>query len=297
MVPLPDALGCSADRLHASQDLAAGGLKIYRRRTTDTAMGQVSTAASDRGHLVGISLGAGHARRVLRAGQGQAQHFGPQSIYIRGFADDYRADLHSPFDFVLIEVPPALFDHGSAAHCGRRVGGLRSLAGEDDPVLAALGRALLPALARPHEASALFLSQLATAIETHLVERHGDGLVGTAPAAGGLARRHERLAKDMLASQLDGACSVGEIALACGLSRSHFTRAFRASTGQSPLQWLQSQRVEQACALMARPDPTLAHVAVACGFADHSHFARVFRQVKGMTPSRWRLTHLTHLAA
>ncbi|WP_326535999.1 helix-turn-helix transcriptional regulator [Pseudorhodoferax sp.] len=288
MVALPDALGCSAARLHASQDLVAGGLKIYRRQSTDRAMGQVATAASDRGYLVGISLAPGHVRRVLRGRQGDAHHFDHGSVYIRSFADDYRADMRSPFDFVLLELAPSLFDAGSAGHCGRRVAGLRGLTGVADPVLSALGRALLPALARPHEASALFLGQMATVIETHLVERHGDGLAGPAPAVGGLAPRHERLAKEMLASRLDGAVSVAAVALACGLSRSHFARAFRASTGQSPTQWLQSQRVEQACALMARPGATLAAIAAACGFADQSHFARVFRQIKGVAPSRWR---------
>jgi AraC-like DNA-binding protein len=285
--PTADALGCTAARLHASQDLQAEGMQIYRRRSADRGMGQVATAASGRGHLVGISLAAGHARRVLHGRSGETHHFGSTSVYVRSFGDDYRADICSPFDFVLLELPPTLFDRSSASHCGRRVAGLRTSTAVDDPVLAALGRALLPALARPQEASPLFLGQMATVIETHLIERHGDGLVD-APAPGGLARRQERLAKEMLASRLDGGLSMAEIAAACGLSRSHFARAFRASTGQSPMQWLQAQRVDAACALMAQSGRTLAEVAAACGFADQSHFARVFRQVKGMAPSRWR---------
>ena len=289
--PLPalsaDALGCTAAKLHASQDLHAEGLQIYRRRSADRHMGQVVTAASGRGHLVGIALTGGHARRLLHGRQGETHHFGPGSVYIRSFADDYRADLHSPFDFVLLELPPTLFDRSSAGHCGRRVAGLRTSTAADDPVLAALGRALLPALARPQEASPLFLGQMATVIQTHLIERHGDGLAD-APAIGGLGRRQERLAKEMLASRLDGGLSMSEIAEACGLSRSHFARAFRASTGHSPTQWLQAQRVDAACALMAQSSRTLAEIAAACGFADQSHLTRVFRQLKGMAPNRWR---------
>nr|WP_186329712.1 AraC family transcriptional regulator [Variovorax boronicumulans] len=285
--PTADTLGCTAARLHASQDLQAEGMQIYRRRSADRQMGQVATAASGRGYLVGISLAAGHARRVLQRHGGDTHHFGSSAVYVRSFADDYRADICTPFDFVLLELPPTLFDRASSSHCGRRVAGLRASTAVDDPVLAGLGRALLPALARPQEASPLFLGQMATVIETHLIERHGDGLAD-APAIGGLARRHERLAKEMLASRLDGKLSVAEIAAACGLSRSHFARAFRASTGQSPTQWLQVQRVDAACALMAQPGRTLAEVAAASGFADQSHFARVFRQMKGMAPNRWR---------
>jgi AraC-like DNA-binding protein len=35
-------------------------------------------------------------------------------------------------------------------------------------------------------------------------------------------------------------------------------------------------------------DPSLAEIAVACGFADQSHFTAAFRKATGVTPGRVR---------
>jgi len=156
-------------------------------------------------------------------------------------------------------------------------------------VLAHLALALAPALNRPHEASPLFLAQVSTAIETHLFERYGDTPPPSVRTVRALSPVHEHRAKELLRSRLDGQLTIAAVADACGLSRSHFVRAFRQTTGQSPHQWLQGQRVAQARELLAHPGGyALADIAALCGFADQSHFTRVFQQWEGMTPGRWR---------
>ena len=92
----------------------------------------------------------------------------------------------------------------------------------------------------------------------------------------------------MLLGHLDGNLSIAAIADACHLSRSHFIRAFRHSTGATPHQWLLDERVALARRLLCHPGHTLAQIAVLCGFADQSHFTRVFTRREGVTPGRWR---------
>ena len=79
-----------------------------------------------------------------------------------------------------------------------------------------------------------------------------------------------------------------QIASEFGLSVSHFSRAFRISTGQPPHQWLLRQRVEAAKQLMTVRDLALAEIAISAGFANQSHFTRVFSAVVGVSPAAWR---------
>jgi AraC family transcriptional regulator len=79
-----------------------------------------------------------------------------------------------------------------------------------------------------------------------------------------------------------------DVARACGLSRGHFTKAFRVATGLTPHQWLQRYRVDKAKTLLLNPSSSIAEIAGACGFADQSHLTRVFSRLVGSTPALWR---------
>lgn len=72
------------------------------------------------------------------------------------------------------------------------------------------------------------------------------------------------------------------------LSVSHFSRAFRISTGLPPHQWLLRRRVEAAQQLMTVRDLPLSEIAISAGFANQSHFTRVFSAVVGVGPGAWR---------
>lgn len=105
----------------------------------------------------------------------------------------------------------------------------------------------------------------------------------------------ERLAKQMMLDSLDTGISVSALAEACAMSRSHFTRRFKQSTGLAPQEWLRQQRVQRSKALLATSTLLLTEIAVACGFYDQAHFCRVFARAEGLTPLAWR--QLMRLAA
>ena len=79
-----------------------------------------------------------------------------------------------------------------------------------------------------------------------------------------------------------------QIAAEFGLSTSHFSRAFRISTGLPPHQWLLRRRVTTAKQLMTVRDLSLSEIAISAGFANQSHFTRVFSSVVGVSPGAWR---------
>jgi AraC-like DNA-binding protein len=159
--------------------------------------------------------------------------------------------------------------------------------GVGDPVMRGLGLALLPAFEQPGEASKLFVDHITLAAAVHIAGTYGAMRMETLKQ-GGLAAWQERIAKEMIDAQLDGEVSPAALAQQCGLSPSHFARAFRRSTGRAPHQWLTQRRVEKAKGLLRETAAPLTEIAAACGFADQSHFTRVFARAVGATPGQWR---------
>jgi AraC-like DNA-binding protein len=79
-----------------------------------------------------------------------------------------------------------------------------------------------------------------------------------------------------------------ELAELTGLSQSHFSHSFKASTGATPHDWQMNARLEHAKQLLRDSDQGLTAIAVETGFSDQAHFTRVFRKYVGTTPARWK---------
>ena len=282
-----DSLGCSLAALCHGQELTGNGFVIYRKSHDGSALSRVETAPSDRGLLIGLSLSGGHRRRIFNGKRSTSYDFATDSRYIRTFADDYRADIETGFEFLLLELSQATLHRACAENGVPLTDGLSATPGESDPVLAHLGRALLPALAHPATASALYVEQVVCAMQTHLVARY-HGAAMRAARGGNLSDLQLRRAQELLMAGMDGSVLIGDIATACNVSRSAFIRAFRQATGATPYQWLLARRVEQARALLTRSALSLAEVAIQCGFSDQSHMTRIFARHTGSTPGAWR---------
>lgn len=159
----------------------------------------------------------------------------------------------------------------------------------DDPVVRGLLCALLPAMKAPREANRLFLDHAALALIAHMTTTYGAAAADERRGShGGLAAWQERRAKEALLANIAGNLRLEELATLCGLSRSHFARAFKRSTGLPPHRWLLARRVEAARALLLTSALTLEQIAHRCGFADQSHLSRVFTAFVGTAPGEWR---------
>ncbi|MCX2545808.1 AraC family transcriptional regulator [Pseudomonas sp. COW5] len=97
-----------------------------------------------------------------------------------------------------------------------------------------------------------------------------------------------RTAQQLMLDRLDTGITVTELAEACALSRSHFSRLFKESTRMSPQQWLREQRVMKSRELMKGSTMLLTEIALECGFCDQAHFSRTFAKAEGMSPKAWK---------
>ncbi len=194
-------------------------------------------------------------------------------------------------DTVEVLLPRRTFDQLADRQGAARIKRLDLETGiaSDDTVLRHLGACLEHTLSAATPATMAALDQLAESITVHIAQRYGALQPARAPQSGGLNAWQLRLALSMIDQCLDGAVSLDDLARKCGLSVSHFSRAFRRSMGLAPHRWLTQRRIEVAKDLMLSEPMPLAQVAIACGFADQSHFTRTFATLNGLTPARWRI--------
>ena len=80
---------------------------------------------------------------------------------------------------------------------------------------------------------------------------------------------------------------VKDIAASAGISRSHLYRVFMSNVGQSPIDYLTSYRISEACFLLKNSQLSIAEIAVSVGFFDQFYFSRVFKKSKGVPPSKY----------
>ena len=90
-------------------------------------------------------------------------------------------------------------------------------------------------------------------------------------------------------THLDEQISLAELAAVCGISVSHFTRAFRQATRRSPHAFLTDLRLEKAKELLEHTRLSITSIALRCGFEQPQYFATQFRRKLGWTPSAWRM--------
>jgi AraC family transcriptional regulator len=124
-----------------------------------------------------------------------------------------------------------------------------------------------------------------------LIDRaaHVMGRNETSPRAGSwmTARRLKRV-DELIDVRLDDKLTVQELATAIGLSTGFFSRAFKASVGKSPHDYIIDRRISRARTLLQIDELELSNVALASGFTSHAHMTATFRSRLGVTPSRLR---------
>jgi AraC family transcriptional regulator len=68
------------------------------------------------------------------------------------------------------------------------------------------------------------------------------------------------------------------------MSPFHFVRAFKASFGKSPYQYLTQLRMAHALTLLQTTAASLSEVAASVGYSGTTHFSAQFRRAWGSAP-------------
>ena len=198
--------------------------------------------------------------------------------------------LDKPYHTLFFYLPRAALDAIADEANAPRIRDLsyKPGAGVNDVTISSLGSLLLPALRHPEQANRLFLDHVLLGLGVHVAQTYGGMRPVSRLVRGRLAPWQERRAKEILRANLEGGVSVKELARECGLTTSHFARAFSRSVGTPPHRWLMERRIEVAKQKLREGQASLTDVAGHCGFSDQSHLTRVFKQAVGLSPHAWR---------
>jgi AraC family transcriptional regulator len=134
----------------------------------------------------------------------------------------------------------------------------------------------------------VFRQQMTDLLATRLLVAHAVSPAPVRPAIGGLSPTALRHAIERLRSDVDADVSLAALALEANLSRFHFCRAFKESTGLSPHAWRRQRQLEQAMSMLRDSDESIVSIAVALSYSSQTAFAAAFRKLTGETPSDWR---------
>lgn len=82
--------------------------------------------------------------------------------------------------------------------------------------------------------------------------------------------------------------TVKELSEKAYMSESNFYRVFKQEFGQSPVDFINQERIAKATELLTQPDCNLTDVFHSCGFKNRSYFNRMFKRIKGTSPSKYQ---------
>lgn len=93
---------------------------------------------------------------------------------------------------------------------------------------------------------------------------------------------------DFLEHNYTGALTLKQLSASVSMSPKYFCRFFSEMTHQTPMDYLNRQRIERACYEISTTDDSITDIAYRNGFNDLSYFIRTFKKYKGTTPGKYK---------
>jgi AraC family transcriptional regulator len=240
-------------------------------------------------HHVIMAYNGSVQRMERRSGSSVATGtFRPGVVIIIPEGSSSRWDIPKPVDVVQLYLPRTTLERVADEANTATSTDLLERTAHSDPVTSRLLLSAADVLEGSEALDALFRQQLTDLLATRLLAAHTGLPTTIRPVTGGLAPKTLLRAIERLRSDSDADVSLAALASDAGLSRFHFCRAFKESTGLSPHAWLRQHRLEQAMNMLRDTDASIVSVAAALGYASQTAFAAAFRKLTGETPSDWR---------
>ena len=82
--------------------------------------------------------------------------------------------------------------------------------------------------------------------------------------------------------------TVEEIANACQLNRTYFSKLFKAKRGCPPQEFLIRLRLSKAADLLRTTSVSIGDICASCGYPNQLYFSQAFKQHYGLPPREWR---------
>ena len=80
---------------------------------------------------------------------------------------------------------------------------------------------------------------------------------------------------------------LNDLSTVCRLNKKYLCHSFKEITGDTPINYINKIRIENACRELKSTHKTITEIAVENGFNDPSYFARIFKKEKGVSPKNY----------
>jgi AraC family transcriptional regulator len=212
----------------------------------------------------------------------------PGTLTVIPAGSSSRWDIYQPLSVLQLYLPQTTFNRVAHEAGTTAPGELVERTAHPDPITSRLLLSAADALEGCAALDTLFRHQLTDLLATRLLAAHTGSPATFRPVMGGLSPKVLGRAIERLRSETNADVSLAALAADAGLSRFHFCRAFKESTGLSPHAWLRQYRLEQAMNMLRDTNVSVVSVAAALGYSSQTAFAAAFRKLTGETPSDWR---------
>jgi AraC family transcriptional regulator len=208
-----------------------------------------------------------------------------------GVSEDFTYVSKDVEEMLHIFLSPGLFT-ALAKHTSRdfTAASVRYDAGFFDPLIERIAAEIIGELQHETSCGDLLVETLADTLALRLLNNYStlsvDPFRGVR-GSNGLDERRLQRTMDYIHANLTKDITVEDLAAAASLSRFHFSRMFKAVTGQSPQRFVGRLRLELSKSLLVQ-GRSISDVAHDCGFSSESNFVRSFRRVTGVTPGQYR---------
>lgn len=133
------------------------------------------------------------------------------------------------------------------------------------------------------------LERLSETMFVEVIRRHLDTLPEGKPDwLSGLRDRHVGRALALIHAEPTAPWTIQGLAQRVGISRSVLHDRFLQFTGQAPIQYVTSWRIQLACGLLRNSNASVAAIALEVGYESEAAFSRAFRRALGVPPASWR---------
>ncbi len=165
------------------------------------------------------------------------------------------------------------------------------LGGFQDGFVTQVGKTISREMNAPSSAGALLVDTLRASLAAYLLRQYSSlspQKTALPSTNGALDNRRLSRVMDFIEANIERNLKLEELAEIACLSSYHFARAFKASTGVAPHQYMMSQKLDLAKTLLSDDNYKLVEVAFKAGFANQAHFTRAFKRATGSTPGEYR---------